>query len=31
VSWACGEDEFVEADNVTKPAAGRGGVLCCRD
>jgi hypothetical protein len=29
--WACGNDGFQEAANVTKIAATRGGVLCCRD
>jgi hypothetical protein len=29
--WACGADGVQEAANVTKTAATRGGVLCCRD
>lgn len=29
--WACGNEDNVEAEKVTKPGAGSGGVLCCRD
>lgn len=29
--WSCGSNGVQEAANVTKIAATRGGVLCCRD
>ncbi|MCS6901366.1 MAG: hypothetical protein RMJ98_17110, partial [Myxococcales bacterium] len=29
--WSCGNNGLQEAANVTKLAATRGGVLCCRD
>jgi hypothetical protein len=33
VGWACGTDpnSTTELDDVTKPSAGHGGVLCCHD